>query len=132
NLVLQKALIGKVQPNRLIGEQDERWWRGSRLRHVVDPDALSGRYGRAVEINCLEKTVHLARRNTFAALGSNLRDQTKQLVEVAARGRAYKDNGRVGQKLQLLAHAALILHWIGRELACGAAPSRAALSSVAF
>ena len=67
NPILQEALIGEVQLDGTIGEQYKRRWRNRGLRHVKDLHSLAHGNRRPIEIDALEKSIHLGSADTLAA-----------------------------------------------------------------
>src|SRR5580692_6688546 len=79
-LILQKALVRKMQFDLAISEEHKRRRRDSRLRHVIDFDLLPCRNGCTLEINVFEETVHFSRRNAFPSLGRDFFQRRKDLL----------------------------------------------------
>src|SRR5215469_9009911 len=72
DLVFQKALVGEVQLYLAVRKQDERGRSDRGLRHIEDFHPLAHGHRGAIEINPLEKSVHLRGRDPLAPLGRHL------------------------------------------------------------
>src|SRR6202521_1511398 len=108
NLILQKALIGKVQRHGPVGEEHEHRRRNSRLRHVEDFHALAYWNGGAFKVNRPQETVHLSGGNALAPLGSDLLDQRRNFFLSLAGVCGEKKHRSVGQKLESVAQALFV------------------------
>src|SRR5438128_12438812 len=84
NLIFQEALIGEVQLHGAIGEQDEGRRSRIGLSEVVDFHALADGNRGAFEVNVLEEAVHLAGRDTLAALTRDQLNRGKNFVNPLA------------------------------------------------
>src|SRR5437660_7760015 len=71
NLVFQESLIRKMQLHLAVGEENESWRRDRGLGQVEDFYTLANRHRRAIEIDLLQETVHLAGSDALAALCSD-------------------------------------------------------------
>src|SRR6185369_9390201 len=71
NLVRQKSLEAEVQLHILVCEQHKRWRSDRSLRHVIDLHPLRHRNRRLLEIDALQKPIHVAGRDTLPPLASH-------------------------------------------------------------
>src|SRR5215475_6912749 len=71
DLVLQKALVGEVQFDCAIGEQNERRRRHVGLSHVENLHALAHGHGGALEVDVLEEAIHFSGADALAAFPRN-------------------------------------------------------------
>jgi len=116
NLIFEESLIGKMQLHGPVREQDKRGRSHSRLRHVVNLHALAHGNRGAVKINRLQEPVHLAGRDPFAALGSHLFNQRKNLVGPRSCLRGEEKHRSVAEKFEPVAQALLVQSAIMRTL----------------
>jgi hypothetical protein len=88
DLILEKSLVREMQLHLPVGEQHKGWGRDRRLSHIQDFDSLSDWDRSTIEINLLQKTVHLAGADPLAPLGCNFLDGGKDVF------RAFPHRGR--------------------------------------
>ena len=77
DLVLEEALEGEMQLDVAVGEEDEGGRGDGGLRHVEDADALRHGYWCALEIDLVEKAIHLSGGDALAAFGCESLDLFK-------------------------------------------------------
>ncbi len=109
-----------MQADVAIGEEHKCRRRDRCLRHVEDTHLLGHGHGRALEVDFLEKAIHLSGGDALAPLGRDALHGLKHALDALALGGRDEDHRRIFQVLENVSYLRLKNRPIRVRLAVGA------------